>query len=91
MTYVDNSRYDRDDNNYQDHQQRQVAACREFYTEADDKKLNRISILQDVFEEPLEKTRIYGPFELDVVRWVLQAGSLVRLIVDADGKECIEY
>ena len=88
MKYIDNGIYDPKYTDFQDNQQAQVAACRDFYREVN---VNRMSILDfDEVEEPLEKTRIYGPFELDVVRWVLQC-PFVQLIVDADGKECIEY
>jgi len=85
---IDNSLFSKDDLNYQDQQQRQVAACREFYTE---RPCDRISVLEfDEVEEPLERTRIYGPFGLEVLQWV-RMNPFVVLMVDASGRECIEY
>lgn len=88
MMRIDNSRYNPDDLSYQDRQQAQVAACREFYTDVTN---NRMSVLDyDEVEEPLERTRILGPFPLDVVRWALMC-PFIKLGVDADGREFVEY
>jgi hypothetical protein len=88
MFNVDNGIYDAKYSELQDNQQVEVAACRDFYTEVN---VDRISVLSfDEVEEPLERSRIYGPFTLDVVYWVKQF-PFVKLLVDADGRECIEY
>jgi hypothetical protein len=87
MQRIDNSIYNKDDLSYQDRQQAQVAACRDFYT---DHTNNRMSVLfADEVEEPLERTRLYGPFALDVVQWAIMCK--VTLGVDADGREYVEY
>jgi hypothetical protein len=86
--FVDNGMYRASVDMYQDRQQAQVAACRDFYREVN---VDRISVLDyDEVEEPLEKTRIYGPFGLEVLEWV-RMNPLVKLMVDADGRECVEY
>ena len=88
MQRIDNSIYNKDDLSYQDRQQAQVAACREFYCDSTN---NRMSVLfADEVEEPLEKTRLHGPFVLDVVKWAMM-NPFVTLGVDADGKEYVEY
>ena len=88
MFNVDNGMYDRNYMDLQDTQQMQVAACRDFYTEV---QVDRISVLSyDDVEEPLEKSRIYGPFCLAILDWV-RRNPLVKLMVDPDGRECIEY
>ena len=88
MQHIDNSLFHRDDLNYQDVQEQQVAALRDFYPAGE---RNRMSVLDyDEVEEPLEKTRLVGPFSLDMVRWAMQC-PFVTLLVDADGKEVIEY
>ena len=87
---IDNLMYDPKYSDLQDTQQAQVAACREFYTETP-MATNRISVLDfDEVEEPLERTRLYGPFCLEVLEWVRMC-PLVKLMVDADGRECVEY
>jgi len=88
MFNVDNGMYDPKCQEYQDRQQAQVAACRDFYREVN---VDRISVLDyDEVEEPLERSRLIGPFNLDVLEWV-RRNPLVKLMVDADGRECIEY
>ena len=88
MTKIDNSVYDPKYTDFQDLQQAQVAACRFYYTE---KPCNRMSVLDfDEVEEPLERTRLQGPFSLGVLQWV-RMNPFVKLFVDADGRECIEY
>jgi hypothetical protein len=90
MFNVDYGMYNPKCLDFQDEQQRQVACCRDFYVDRQ-KSVDRISILDaDEVEEPLERTRLYGPFCLDVLRWV-KMNPFVQLIVDADGKECVEY
>lgn len=42
-------------------------------------------------KEPLEKTRLYGPFTIEVVAWIHRMGNLVTMGWDVDGKEYIEY
>ena len=88
MFNVDNGMYDPKYSDLQDTQQAQVAACRDFYREVN---VDRISVLDyDEVEEPLERSRLIGPFNLDVLEWV-RRNPLVKLMVDADGRECIEY
>ena len=87
MRLINNSLYNRDDNNYQDLQERQVAALREFYMDGENGRMT-VLLAEDV-EEPLELTRIYGPFCLDVVEWAIKCK--VTLGVSADGREYVEY
>ena len=67
-------------------QDRQLAACRDFYNF---EPLIPMSVIE--VEEPLEKTRMYGPFSLEVMLWTRKMGSLVTMGWDANGKEYIEY
>lgn len=69
-----------------------IAACRHFYTERVNTRVHVFDTLAEA-EEPLEKTRLYGPFSLDVVDWVLRLSrvGLVKMFVGADGREVIEY
>lgn len=85
---IDNSTYNPADIDYQDRQQAQVAALRDFYR---DVPTNRMTVLDfDEVEEPLEKTRIRGPFNAEVLVWV-RMNPFVKIFVDADGYDCIEY
>ena len=70
-------------------QERQLAAC---------EGLMRIEplipiriVLQEDVEMPLEKSRLYGPFSIEVVAWVNKVGSLAKMGWDADGREYVEY
>lgn len=42
-------------------------------------------------QQPLEKTRLFGPFSIEVIAWVVKMGSLCRMGWDADGREYVEY
>ena len=72
----------------QDHQERQVGGCRDYYTEVSQDRRT----VRDNVDAPLERTRLYGPFPLDVVRWALILGKdQLTMGVDADGREFVEY
>lgn len=71
-------------------QQRELLAMREFYG-FQDKPCTRVHIKEfDEVELPLEKSRILGPFGLDVLAWV-RKNPFVTMGWDADGREYIEY
>ena len=72
-------------------QEREILACREFYYEP---KI-RLTVMHGMPDEPLEKTRIRGPFSAEVVSWYARlntlAPQLIKLGTDADGFDYIEY
>ncbi len=45
---------------------------------------------EEVFS-PLERSRIRGPFGVEVVGWIIKMGSLVKMGWDADGVQYLEY
>lgn len=68
-------------------QERQLLACGPLM---EVEPLIPMSIVYE--EEPLEKTRLYGPFSLEVILWMNKLGPvLVKMGWDSDGKEYIEY
>ncbi len=71
-------------------QEIQLLACRSMLSR---EKLIPISIVER--EEPLEKTRLFGPFDLETLAWVCkvreQHQSLIEFGWDADGRSYIEY
>lgn len=83
---VDNTMYSQEWGEFQDKQQAQVAGCRDYYTNA---PATRVHVV-DGMEEPLERSRLYGPFNLEVVRWA-QMCPYITLGTDADGREYVEY
>ena len=87
---VNNLVYDPKYTDFQDLQQAHVAALRDFYTETP-MSTNRMSILDfDEVEEPLERSRIRGPFGAEVLVWV-RMNPFVKIGIDADGRDYIEY
>jgi len=86
-----------DDFNYQDQQERHIAALRDFYLDRPNRRMRIVTI--DELQAPLEKSRVYGPFSSDVLAWCMtiarQNPATVwnALIVglDADGREYLEY
>lgn len=74
-------------------QDRQILALREWYDVAEFPMINSII---DTINEPLEKTRIHGPFNLDTVEWVVRLKVhnpefRVTFGHDADGREYLEF
>ena len=67
-------------------QDRQLAACGALMA---DEPMIPLRIVHG--EEPLEKTRLHGPFGVEVIAWVMKMGSLATMGWDADGREYVEY
>ncbi len=74
-------------------QERQLLACREYYSEQD-KPCTRTYIREEM-QEPLEKSRLYGPFSFEVVLFLQKLRtwgiSSVQFGWDVNGKEYVEY
>lgn len=70
-------------------QDRQLQACRKLMV---DEPLIPVTVVSEF--EPLEKTRLYGPFDLDTVAWVVkmrtQCPRFVTLGQDENG-EYVQY
>jgi hypothetical protein len=96
MAKYDNLSFNPKDGNYQDAQERQVAALRAFYPKT--KSNLRKGTLDELFP-PLDRGRLYGPFTADVVFWLMQISrknsptvvdAAVTVGIDAEGREYIE-
>ncbi len=72
-------------------QDRQLLALREWY---EVREYPMIHSIIDTVNEPLERTRIAGPFDLETVMWaarLFKQGFPVTFGHDADGKEYVEF
>ncbi len=71
-------------------QETQLLACRQFYTFAPLIPLRVVD--EHPALAPLERTRLYGPFPVEVVMWfnrVMLPG--MKFGHDVDGREYVEY
>jgi hypothetical protein len=74
-------------------QERELMAMRGFYADSA-KPCTRVHVVESI-DEPLEKTRLYGPFTIEVMAWIMKVNTLspgyVKMGWDVQGKEYVQY
>lgn len=76
-------------------QDREMLAMRDFYANSE-KPCTRVHVREnDEVFTPLEGTRMFGPFSIDVLHWVVKVNCAVPGYVtmghDASGREYLQY
>jgi hypothetical protein len=76
-------------------QDREILAMRDFYAFSE-KPCTRVRVREiDEVEPALEQTRLFGPFDVDVMFWVAKVNAVVPGYVkmghDASGRQYIQY
>jgi hypothetical protein len=78
-------------------QERQLAACRDFYPTRDFSPFHQVVEVDDpLFTNADSKTRILGPFDVETLGWMVEMKAKYpefRAIFgyDADGKQYVEF
>jgi hypothetical protein len=74
-------------------QERELLAMRGFYADSA-QPCTRVHAVEEI-DEPLEKTRLYGPFSIEVMAWVMKVNTYfpgyVKMGWDSNGSEYIQY
>jgi hypothetical protein len=73
-------------------QERELLAMREFYADSA-KPCTRVHVVEEI-DQLLEKTRLYGPFGIEVMAWVVKVNAYlpgyIKMGWDSNG-EYIQY